>query len=409
MGLFDILKKKSHSHLKSADSMMWYTPHYNTYNNYDVYNSDVVLQAMRCILQEVRKLEPRHIIRENGRHKICWDSVQYTLEDPNELMTTSDFLEKVVYNLLTTNNSWVLPSWKGGHLEALYPLQPAEVHFVQDASGKMYVDMRFANNYETRLKYSDLIHVRYNFGASEFMGGNVEGKADIKAIQKGVNLNESLLDGIQKSIKSSYAINGVIKYNTMLDDGSTEKALKELTEKLNNNENGFMPLDLKGEFIPFSRDVKIVDESTLSFADSKVLRNWGISNAILTGDFTTEQYESFYQKVLEPIVITLNQAFTKGIFTREGRTVLGNKVIFYTSELKFMSMTQKKEIGDLLSSTGAICVDELRATFGYSPCEDEELGRTMVMSKNYGSTDSVKNQIDKETDAIKTLAEAKNN
>ena len=409
MGLFDILKKKTQPPLKSADSMMWYTPHYNTYNNYDVYNSDVVLQAMRCILQEVRKLEPRHIIRENGRHKICWDSVQYTLEDPNELMITADFLEKVVYNLLTTNNSWVLPTWEDGHLAALYPLQPTDVHFVQDVTGKMFVDMKFANNYEARLRYSDLIHVRHNFGASEFMGGNVEGKADIKAIQKGVNLNESLLDGIQKSIKSSYAVNGVVKYNTMLDDGTTEKALKELTEKLNNNENGFMPLDLKGEFIPFNRDVKIVDESTLNFADSKVLRNWGISNAILTGDFTTEQYESFYQKVLEPIVITLNQAFTKGIFTREGRTVLGHKIIFYTSELKFMSMNNKKDIAALLSNSGAINVDELRETFGFSPCEDEELGKTYIQSKNFGDSSVVKDQIKNETDAIKALAEAKNN
>lgn len=401
MGLFDILKKKVQTPLKSADSMAWYTPYYNNYNNYDVYNSDVVLQALRCILQEVRKLEPRHIIRGNGRHKICWDEVQYTLEDPNELMITADFIEKVVYNLLVTNNSFVLPAWENGHLTALYPLQPSDVHFVQDATGKMFVDMKFANNYEARLRYSDIIHVRYNFGQSEFMGGNVEGKADIKAIQKGVNLNESLLEGIQKSIKSSYAVNGVVKYNTMMDDGKTEKALKDLTEKLNNNENGFMPLDLKGEFIPFNRDVKIVDESTLNFADSKILRNWGISNAILTGDFTPEQYAAFYQKVLEPIIITLNQAFTKGIFTREGRTVLGHKIIFYTSELNFMSMTDKKEIGELLSNTGAICVDELRNTFGFAPCDDEGLGRSMVMSKNFGDAKIVKDQVAIEADALK--------
>ena len=406
MRLFDILKNKRNTPMKSANTQTWITPYYNTYQNYDMYASDCVQQAMRCILKEVKKLEPRHLIRDKGKHKVCYDSIQFTLENPNELMTTADFLEKIVYNLLVTNNSFILPTWEDGELAALYPLQPVDVKFVQDVSNTMYVDFTFANNYEARIRYTDIIHIRHNFGASEFMGGDIEGKPDNKAIQRGVNLNESLLDGIQKSIKSSYAVNGVVKYNTLIDDGKTQEELNKLTEKLNNNENGFMSLDLKGEFIPFKRDVKIIDEATLKFVDEKLLRNWGVSVAILKGDFTKEQYESFYQTAIEPIVVALNQSFTKAIFTREGRTTLGHKIIFDTSLLNFMSMTEKKEIGRLMSDTGSICVDEIRGMFGFAPCDDEELGQTFILSKNFGDALSVKDQIDKETDAIKALAEA---
>ncbi len=103
----------------------------------------------------------------------------------------------------------------------------------------------------------------------------------------------------------------------------------------------------------------------------------------------------------------MNQAFTKALFTREGRTALGHKIVFYTSLLNFMSMTEKKEIGRLMSDTGSICIDELRSLFGFTPCDDEELGRSMIMSKNFGDAKSVANQVDKEVDVIKALSKIK--
>ena len=40
------------------------------------------------------------------------------------------------------------------------------------------------------------------------------------------------------------------------------------------------------------------------FIDEKILRNYGVSLPILTGDYTKEQYEAFYQKALEPLINT---------------------------------------------------------------------------------------------------------
>ena len=97
----------------------------------------------------------------------------------------------------------------------------------------------------------------------------------------------------------------------MLDDGTMEQNLLDFQKRLQNNESGLLGLDLKGEFIPVKRDLKIVDEATLKFVDSKILRHYGISTAILNGDYTKQQYEAFYQKALEPIIIALSQAFTK--------------------------------------------------------------------------------------------------
>jgi HK97 family phage portal protein len=320
-------------------------------------------------------------------------------------MTTADFLEKVCYNLLVKNNSYILPVWEGSELVALYPLSPSEVKFVQDLSNTLFIDFSFANGYSSRVRYSDVIHIRYNLGPSEFLGGDVNGEPDIKALQRGVNLNEALLDSVQKSVHSN--VNGYLKYNTYIDEGEAAKALKEFTSQLNNNENGIMLLDQKLEFVPLQKETKLVDNDTLKFVDEKVLRNYGISPKIVSGDFTKEDYESFFQKVLEPIIVSMEQAFTKGLFTREGRTKYGHKITLYTSALNFMTMTEKKEIGTLLSNTGACNTDELRNMFGYAPCEDRELGKMYIQSKNFGSAEFVSQQVKLETDALKELAKTK--
>lgn len=395
MGLFDIFKKgySKNNKYKRVEGLNWTPTFYSTGVYTKAFETDVVQQAIRCITQEMKKLEPRHVQRKDNGYRVINDNIQSVLDNPNALMVTADFIEKVVYNLLTTSNSFVLPVWENEVLTSLYPLQPVNVEFLQDLSNNLFVKLSFSNGYESTVKYTDLIHIRNNFGANEFLGGNAQGEIDSKALQKVTDLNETLLDGVQKSIKSSYAVNGILKINTMMDEGKTEAALADLTQKLNNNENGFMTMDLKGEFVPFNKDVKVVDESTLKFVDEKLLRFFGVSVAILTGDYTPEQYSSFYQKTIEPLVISMSQAFTKAIFTKKESASFGHRIIFYHDKLDFVSINDKKEIGALLSSTGACSIDELRSIFGMSPCEDENLGKTLIMSKNYGSAESVKDQV----------------
>lgn len=395
MGLFDIFKKKKIiENLGRVKGLDWYSPLYSQFGS-DIYASDVVQQAINCIVREMKKLIPQHIVKKNANYtEPVYDDVQAVLDNPNFLMTTSDFIEKIVWQLFFNYNSFVLPVWESGKLVSLFPLQPKQVDFLQDNSGDLFIKFVFANDYESTIKYQDVIHIRYNYSVSEFMGGNKMGQPDHKALLKSLNLNHDLLEGVAKALKSSYAINGVIKYNTMIDGDKTEKALKELIGRLNNNENGFMPLDLKGEFIPFNRQTQLVDSTTLKFIDEKILRHFGVPIAILTGDYTKEQYEAFFQKTIEPIIISLSQAFSKAIFTKRESFGFGHRIIFNHKELDFMTMNEKIQWLTLASNVGAITINEMRAIIGYPPYEDKELGNTPIMSKNFGNADVVKD-IDK--------------
>lgn len=395
MGLFDFLKKKKKDEytLEQVKGMGWYPPTFTQFGS-NIYASDVVQQAIQCIVTETIKLEPVHIY--NGASSGT-DYIQAVLDNPNPLMTTSDFISKIVWQLYFNYNSFVMPVWEDKRLIALYPLAPQQVDFVQDNTGEIFVKMSFANQYKTIIRYSDVIHIRYKYSVSDFMGGNELGQPDHKALLDSLELNNILLQGVGKALKSSFAINGIVKYNTMMDGEKMEKELAKMQERLSKNESGLMPLDLRGDFISFKRDIKLVDESTLKFVDEKILRHFGVPLCILTGDYTKEQYEAFFQKTIEPLIVAMSQAFTKGIFSKKASYGYGHKITFHHSKLDFMSMNEKISWMTLASSVGAITINEMRGMMGFAPYEDEELGNTPVMSKNYGDAGSVKDQVDKES------------
>lgn len=395
LGWLDKLRRKPKVKTQYVDMLNGYTPIYSQFGQ-DIYASDVVQQAINCIVMECKKLIPQHV-KTNGCDVVpVAGNIQDVLNAPNEIMTTSEFIEKVIWQLYFNYNSFIIPTWytreqANGSIErvytGLYPIAPAQVEFLQDASNTIYIKFTFANNYETTLNYSDVIHIRKNYSVNEYLGGNEAGQPDNDALLKTLDLNYQLLNNLSKAMISSCAVNGVVKYNTMMDNGKTEAALKELEQKLKNSESGFLPLDIRAEFTPIDREIQMVDSETLEFIDSKILRHFGVPLCILTGDYTVEQYNAFFQKTIEPLVLSLSQSFTKSLMTQRSRA-FGNEIKFYTKDLIFMSTDQTLQMVQLLGDSGSLYENEKRVAFGLRPLP--ELSGVRMMSLNYVNVEYAK-------------------
>lgn len=385
---FDRLFRRPPKNRRFAPTMDGWAPLFTQFGT-NIYASDVVQQALKCIVDEMKKLNPTHV-RYNGTDPVPVKStIQDVLNDPNPLMTTSEFIEKTIWMLLLNYNAFIIPTYytwiddKTGaerrYYEALYPINPRQVDFIEDTSGRLFVTFTFRNGYQTTIPYDDVIHIKENYSVNQYMGGNEMGQPDHEALLETLKLNHNILQGIAKAMNASYAVNGVVKYNTLLDNGKTEAALKELERHLQNSESGFLPIDLKAEFTPFERKSAMVDQPTLEFVDQKILRNWGVPLDILVGDYTKETYEAFYQKVIEPRVIALSQAFTKKVFTRRERA-FGNKIEFYPKDLIFMTISQTLEMINILSPTGGLFENEKRTALGLKPLPELEGKRYMSLN-----------------------------
>jgi len=389
MEWFDKLFKRQPRNSKFAPTLDGFVPIYSQFGT-NIYASDVVQQALKCIVDEMKKLKPMHV-RYSGSDLVPVQSgdIKEVLEEPNPLMTQSEFLEKICWLLLMNYNAFIIPTYytwtdektkaERRYYESLYPINPTQVDFIEDVGGRLFVKFWFWNGETTTVRYDDVIHIKYNYSVNQYMGGNELGQPDHKALLSTLELNDTLLKGVAKAMKASYAVNGVVKYNTLMDDGKTEQALKELERKLKNNESGFMPLDLKSEFMPLEHNSQLVDKDTLKFIDEKILRNFGVPLCILTGDFTKEQYEAFYQKTLEPLIVSISQAFTKKIFTKRERA-FGNKIELYPKELIFMTISQTLEMINILSPTGGLFENEKRVALGLQPLPELEGKRYMSLN-----------------------------
>lgn len=388
MGLFDRLFKKPPKKEKFAPTLDGMIPIYSQFGT-NIYASDVVQQALKCIVDEIKKLKPMHIRYKNSDPVPVKGNIQDILENPNPLMTSSEFLEKITWLLLLNYNAFVIPTYyvwrdeKTGverrFYDGLYPINPTQVDFIEDASGRLFVTFRFWDGKQTTIPYDDVIHIKYNYSVNEYMGGNRLGQPDHGALLSTLQLNEDLLKGVAKAMKASYAVNGVVKYNTLMDEGKTEKALADLEYKLRNNESGFLALDLKSDFTPLPHTSAIVDEETLKFIDSKILRNFGVPLPILTGDYTKEQYEAFFQKTLEGIMISISQAMTKKLFTSREKA-FGNQIKLYPKDLIFLSVAQTLEMINILSPTGGLFENEKRTALGLQPLPELEGKRYMSLN-----------------------------
>lgn len=388
MGILDRLFRRAPSGARYAPTLDGYTPIFTQFGT-NIYASDVVQQALKCIVDELKKLNPMHVRYIKNDPTPVDSDLARVLRNPNPLMTTAEFIEKTAWLLLLNYNAFILPIYRVWNdpvsgeerrkYEALYPIKPVQVNFIEDAGGRLFCEFYFLDGQKTTVPYDDIIHIRLNYSVAEYMGGNEIGQPDHGPLLETLELNKTLLQGVAKAMKASYAVNGVVKYNTLMDDGTTLENVRALERRLVNSESGFLPLDLKAEFTPISRNTALVDQGTLKFVDEKILRNFGVPLAILTGDYTKEQYEAFYQKTLEPLIIAFSQAFTKKVFT-EREKAFGNRVEFYPKALIFMTVQQTLELVNMLSQTGAMYENEKRVALGLAPLPELEGKRFMSLN-----------------------------
>lgn len=355
----------------------------------DVYASDVVQAAIDCIATECSKLKPQHIRQDSQNMQLnVSGSLNRLLKfAPNELMTTSDFIQKIIWLLYTNLNVFIYPTYdlvgpegkQKREYTGLYPLNPSQVDFMQDSTDRLFVKFTFSNGLSHTLPYSDVIHLRKKFSLNEIMGGGPNGNPDNQAILKVLDINHTVLQGLEKGIKASLSVRGILKINTMLDDEGQAAERRKFEKAMRDNESGILPMDLKGEYHEVKVDPKIIDKETMQFLQNKILNYYGVSVPILSGDFTDEQYQAFYEKTLEPLIISLGQAFSKTLFTKRELEV-GNEIVFYPQMLLFTNTKNKASVADILGNRGALTNNQLLQLFGYPPYQG---GDIRVMSLNY--------------------------
>lgn len=387
MGLKDLFsKKKNKTQFSYAPTMAGNYPFYSNFGE-NIYASDIIVQSIRCKANEFKKLQPRHIRVIDGKQTVITDSsIAKVLKRPNPYMTMADLLEKITILLELNKNCFIYPEYymnKGGErvYTALYPLKPSTVEYLTNDKNEIFIYLGFANGAEVTLPVDNIIHWRKDYGVNDYFGGGMFGGNDNKGLLTMLKRYDQLTQSIAKALECSCQINGILKYNSYLDDDKLTASRLNFEKALKNNKSGILFTDLKTDYVHIPRDIKIVDADTLKFFYDTILRANGTSLAILNGDYTKSQKEAYYEHALEGDILNLGQVFSKTLFT-ERENSFGNEVVFYPHEITFMSMENKIAFAQIAMPSGSLLKDEFRALFGYEPLPD---GQGQVISQGYNN------------------------
>lgn len=361
---------------KSAVTWNGYTPSFSTFGD-NVLLSDLILESIRIKADFCSKLDPRHIRNEGATQERIDDSgIARALRSPNEYTTTSDFLYKAAFLREVVENCFIYPDYywtKGGYkfFTGLYIIQPHTWRYLQDEdTGALYIGFKFNGRAdEVIFDYSEIIHWRKHYEDDTYDGGGKYSKNEKRDVLNTLQAYRTICESIAEAAKCACYFDGILKINAFGDEDKKVKDIRDnFINDLRTNAKGVAVLDNGAEWVDVKRDLKMVDEKTISHFENKILRFTGVSPAMLAGDFTTAQKEAFYERNIESGIISLGQAFTKTVFTPWQKSH-GDEIIFYPNKIELMSTTEKINLLGATNAMGVWSINEVREMFGKPPVE----------------------------------------
>ncbi len=372
-------KKKEQTQITETQLQMLnsYNPVFTTING-NTYDSKVARQCIDRIATHCAKLIPKHI-KESIANPIKGDINFLLQNEPNPIMTKFDFLYKTISMLYTDSNAFIYIAKDGqGMITGFYPVLALNYDLLQDITGTIYLQFQFINGQTYTIPYLELIHLRLFYNKHDIFGtGNQVLKTDIETAH-------TASEGIKNAIKTSNNLKGILKYSNSMLKEKDIKASKDafVRDFLNmENESGIAAVDGKAEFQEINLKPIALDKDQLEQVNYNIFDYFGISEKIVKNNYNYEEWNAFFEGVIEPRAIQMSDAFTNKIFSRQARKE-GHKIIFTTNRLQYASLPQKVELLKVASERGMITVDEGREILDFAPIGGEE-GEKIMQSLNY--------------------------
>lgn len=359
----------------------------------EAYEQETVRAVIDCIATHTAKAEAMHVVLDkDGRIKEIKRNSPYVKllnQQPNGMMTGFDLKYKLVTKLENDTISMCYIKWGGpNNLQPLMmiPVAMSNFEILPIDTGGYAVKFTDDEGQERALPLEDVVILRKFFNNYDVAGDGND------ALQNSLDMikaaNDSLLDAVSVSNK----VRGLLKQKkAMLDPGDVKKSQEEFAERFESaaKKGGIVGVDSMEEYTPL--DVKPWSATALQMKDIRdnLLRYWRISDEILMSKYKEDEWQAFFESVIEPRLIQMGQAFTNACFTQREKDA-GNRIVFVSSVLMNTSMATKVNILNASREIGLFTKNELREMFGYSPIEG---GDEAQVSLNYvKATDQSKYQ-----------------
>ena len=352
---------------------------FTTYNGN--YKNEIDVRAcVDAIARNGAKMHPKHIRNFNGKMEDVKDNLYKLLaKQPNEIQNAYKFYYQVITDLELNNNSIIyINKDENLRVKGLYPLSYERCEFYE-YNGDIWIKFKFSR--KTRfVPLSSCIHLTRGVSADGIFGGNIE------PLRTTLSMKHILDEGIINAIKTTQSIKGIIKSTkAMLKPEDVKKMRDQFVSDFidEGDRSGIGGLDATTDFTPVKIEPQTASDSQVKEIDNKILKYFGISEEIITSNYTENQWNAFYESVLEPIGLQMSLEFSNKLFTPTEKA-FGNEIIFESNRLQYASNSTKVDM--LRFASNIMTINELREIFNLAPTEN---GDVFMIDQNHEINDSV--------------------
>lgn len=336
--------------------------------NGNIFRSDIVRACIRPKARAIGKLVAQHIrSNESGFKSDPDNNIKMLLQEPNPLMSGQMMQEKLAIQLELNNNAFAMIKRNKETFiaEEIYPVPATQVDMLEGPYNDMYLKFYFTDGKQMIVPYVDVIHLRQDFNKHNLFGDSPqESLIDLMDVVTTVD------QGMIKAIKNSNIIKWLLKFNQTLRPEDIKRETERFTEdflKIDSNSAGAAAVDAKVDAQQVEPKDYVPNEHQMTNVTKRIYDFFNTNESIVQSKYTEDEWNSYYESVIEPVGLQLSNEFTRKLFSKRERGH-GNKIIFESSNLQYASMSTKLGL-ERMVDRGAMTPNQWRKILNLGPIE----------------------------------------
>ena len=348
----------------------------------DISDNELVGSIIDCIATHISKLTPQVIRNVDGKRIVKEDHLGKLLAlrwAPE--MSCQQALYKLISMLEEQSDSFALIMYNEDftQIDRIVPMNVHSARIFEDDEKRIW--LKFIWDYDNKeyvYPYSMTIHLRSRYNKRRFLG-----TAPGLHLDSVIELMDKTNDNLKSVVKNSSGLMGYLQYNNFVDDDELKTKAADFTKRyLDATEGvGVAAIDSNTTFNPITLATEPISVNHWEHLERKMFKYYHINDKILEATFDEEEWNAFYESVIEPIAVQLSLEFTFKVLSA-GERNHGSVIMFTSNRLQYASLTTRATIGKEMFDRGAITIDEYRENIGYGPLPDGT-GNVRMVSLNY--------------------------
>ena len=281
-------------------------------------------------------------------------------------MDTSKFLYRLATIYKAQNNAFILPMYAADmeEITGYFPALPQRCELLE-VRGEPWIRYTFAGGQRGAIELSKagvLTQFQYK---DDFFG------EDNAALMPTLQLIHTQNQGIVEGVKNSASIRFLAKLSGAFKDSTIDEERRRFVENNLSTENngGVLMFDSKYTDVKqIQSEPFVVNAAQMKMIQENVYNYFGVNSSIMQNSFTEDQWNAFYEGVLEPFALQLSLVMTNMTFT-ERELSYGNQIIFTANRLQYASNSTKLDIVTQLFDRGFLTHNEGLEIFNMSPID----------------------------------------